>query len=504
MTSPRAQRWWHWGGPIGVLLLASVLRLWNLGNPNSLVFDETFYVKDAWSLWNNGYETTWPANADQQFAGGDTDIYNTDPSFVVHPPLGKWLIAVGMALFGAENSFAWRVSVAVAGIMLVGLIMVAAYMLLKSHLLAVIAGFLFAIDGHAIVLSRVSLLDNFVTLFTLLGVIFVLRDRQTLQIKLSRWLTQHPQSMWGPALWNRPWLFAAGVSFGLATAVKWSGLYFLATFGIYIVIMEALDRKRAGYSLWFSGAVLKQAPIVFVLMVPVAVLSYLASWMGWIFTSGGYYRQLVTDDPSLRWSGALSWAPDWVQSLWAFHVSTYQFHVGLTAEHGYQSHPLTWLLMLRPTSMFYESAALGEAGCSFDSCASAITPIANPLIWWSAVIAVFYLLYRLIRYRSRTEGFILMGMVAGYLPWLMYANRTVFQFYSIIFEPYLILALTLALGIVLGRKSDDAHRRTTGIAWVSSFLVLASLFSIFFYPLWSAMQIPYWYWQIHMWLPSWI
>ena len=40
-----------WGAPAAVLLLAAVLRLWNLGNPHSLVFDETFYVKDASELW---------------------------------------------------------------------------------------------------------------------------------------------------------------------------------------------------------------------------------------------------------------------------------------------------------------------------------------------------------------------------------------------------------------------------------------------------------------------
>ncbi len=41
--------------------------------------------------------------------------------------------------------------------------------LFQSHLLALIAGFLLAIDGHAIVMSRVALLDNFVMSFALLG-----------------------------------------------------------------------------------------------------------------------------------------------------------------------------------------------------------------------------------------------------------------------------------------------------------------------------------------------
>lgn len=503
-STPLSLRLWRWGTALIVLFVAAVLRLWNLGNPHSLVFDETFYVKDAWSLWNNGYETTWPDKADEQFVSGATNIFHTDPSFVVHPPLGKWLIALGMALFGPENSFGWRFSTAIAGVLLVALVMLIALLLFRSTVLMLIAGGLLAIDGHAIVLSRVGLLDNFVALFTLLGVFFVLLDRLKNRQRLAQWISQHPESMWGPAAWNRPWLIAAGASFGLACAVKWSGLYFLAAFAIYVLVMEAIDRKKAGLSLWFSGTVLKQGPVTFILMVPIALVSYVASWSGWILTSGGYYRNLVEGDSALRWTGALSWMPDWVQNLWAFHVSAYQFHVGLTTPHSYQSNPLTWLLMTRPTSMFYEGASLGQSGCTFDACASAITPIANPLIWWSAAIAVFYVLYRLIRYRTWSAGFILMGMLAGYVPWLMYMNRTVFQFYGIIYEPYMILALTFAIGIVLGKKTDTEIRRTAGIAWVCAFLFLAILLSIFFYPLWSAMQIPYWYWHIHMWLPGWV
>jgi dolichyl-phosphate-mannose--protein O-mannosyl transferase len=33
-----------------VVSLAAGLRFWNLGNPHKLVFDETYYVKDAYTL----------------------------------------------------------------------------------------------------------------------------------------------------------------------------------------------------------------------------------------------------------------------------------------------------------------------------------------------------------------------------------------------------------------------------------------------------------------------
>ena len=114
-ADPWLQRRLSWLVPLVVTLFAALLRFWNLGHPHAIVFDETYYVKDAWTQWVLGYAATWPDDADARFAAGETGIFGTDPSFAVHPPLGKYLIGAGMALFGAESSFGWRVAVALAG-----------------------------------------------------------------------------------------------------------------------------------------------------------------------------------------------------------------------------------------------------------------------------------------------------------------------------------------------------------------------------------------------------
>ena len=77
------------------------------------MFDETYYVKDAYTLSHLGYEARWPDKANESFAAGDPDVYLTDGSFIVHPPLGKWIIAAGMAVFGTDSAFGWRVGIAV-------------------------------------------------------------------------------------------------------------------------------------------------------------------------------------------------------------------------------------------------------------------------------------------------------------------------------------------------------------------------------------------------------
>ncbi|MCU1635187.1 MAG: phospholipid carrier-dependent glycosyltransferase [Cryobacterium sp.] len=487
-------------------VLAAVLRLWNLGSPHTLVFDETFYVKDAWTLFNNGYESAWPENPNRAFESGQSDIYSSAPSFVVHPPLGKWLIALGMAVFGADSSWGWRIVTALIGILAVVLLMVIARKLFGSPVLATIAGFLMAVDGHAIVMSRVALLDNILMFLALVGFGAILMDRYwhaaRLGATLHRAHVAGENPHWGPVLWWRPWLLGAGLAFGLASSVKWSGAYFLLAFGVYVVVVDALARRRLRLPFWSSAAVLKQAPASFLLMVPVAGAAFLASWTGWFVTRGGFYRNWA-DLPDAAWTGALAWVPRALQSFWHYQVAAYSYHVNLESPHPYQANPLTWLLMLRPTSMYYRGTTLGQEGCGVGSCAEAITSVANPLIWWAAVAAVLYLVYRLTRVREWRVGLILMGVAAGYLPWLLYLNRTVFQFYTIVFEPYLILALTCAIGIFLGRPGDAPSRKTSRARVVIVFLVVAVLVSAFFYPLWTGMQIPFRFWQAHIWLPGW-
>nr|WP_243696494.1 phospholipid carrier-dependent glycosyltransferase [Labedella gwakjiensis] len=498
LGTPRRRTLWYWGGPLAVTLLAAVLRLWNLGHPHALVFDETYYVKDAWTLWNTGAERSWPEGADDAFASGSVSGWLDGASYVVHPPLGKWIIGLGMALVGqGTDSTGWRIGTAVVGILSVLLLTLIARRLLSSSVLAVVAGGLFAIDGHAIVMSRVALLDTMVMFFALLGFGAVLLDREWTRRRLDAWILERAPGAipaWGPVFWNRPWVLAAGVAFGFASSVKWSGLYFLAVFGLYLVVVDALARRRAGIPFFTSAAILKQGPATFVLLVPVAVAVYLASWTGWFLGDDGYDRTWA-DQAGNAWTGPFAWVPTAVQSLWHYHSSMYTFHVGLSTPHPYQASPFTWLLMTRPTSMWYSAT---EGG------AEAITAIANPLIWWAAVAALLFLAYRMVVRPDWRIGLILTGVAAGYGPWLLYPDRTVFQFYTIAFEPYLLLALTVVIGMILRPSAGDPRRRTSGLIAVGMFLAVAALLSAFWYPMWTATWVPDWFIRLHYWLPTWI
>ncbi|WP_255461106.1 dolichyl-phosphate-mannose--protein mannosyltransferase [Glaciihabitans sp. INWT7] len=503
---PGAERLWYWGGPIAVTLLAAVLRLVRLGDPRSLVFDETFYVKDAWTLLHLGYEGSWPNNADQAFNAGDVNTFTSDGSYVAHPPLGKWMIALGLRVFGAEDTVGWRISTAVVGILAVFLLVIVARRLFNSTLLATIAGGLFAIDGHAIVMSRTALLDNFVMIFTLLGFGAVLLDRTQSSARLSLWLARRARAGrgidWGPAIWWRPWLLTAGILFGAATAVKWSGLYFLAAFAVYTLVVDALARRAAGIPFFISGTIFKQGPVTFLLTIPLAAATYLASWTGWFVTKDGYFRNWA-EVPGNAATGLFAGVPHSVQSFLHYQASVYDFNVNEHTSHPYSANPFTWLFLVRPTAFYYVGQTSGQGGCTVSSCAEYITSIANPILWWAATAALFYLVYRLVRYREWRVGLILMGMVAGYLPWLLYSTRTIFQFYAIVFEPYMILGLVFVIGLILGRPQDSTYRRTRGIGLVAVFLFFVVLVSAFFYPIWTGLQVPEIFARLHYWLPGW-
>ncbi|KAA9130681.1 dolichyl-phosphate-mannose--protein mannosyltransferase [Microbacterium caowuchunii] len=477
--------------PVAITLLAALARFVNLGSPQELVFDETYYVKDAWSQWSLGYTSNWPEGADAGFAAGDPTGFLRTASFSVHPPLGKWLIAVGMWLFGPENAFGWRFSAALFGTATVLLVYLVAKTLTRSTPVAAVAGYLLAIDGLAIVLSRVALLDGFLAFFTVLTFWFVLLDRRTHLARLAERLRDRPPGMFGPVLWHRPWLVAAGAAAGAATAVKWSGLYVLAAVGLYAVVVDALARRRAGVGAWPVDA-LREGVVAFVLLVPVAVVVYLASWIGWLAGSGGYERQSALAEPlSAFWS----WVPTSLQSLWRYHESMYAFHVGLSTPHGYQSAAWQWPLLVRPTSMYWDKS--GDT-------VEAISSIPNPLIWWGGIAAAVFLVVVFIRRRDPAAGVVLLGIGATYLPWLLYPERTIFQFYTVVMAPFLVLAIALTAREIVAGPGTSAERRVAGQRVILVFLVVVTLLSAFWYPIWAGLPVPYVFWRLHNWVPTWV
>lgn len=491
--------WRGWIGPLAVMVVGGLLRFVNLGRPNAFAFDEVYYAKDALALLRYGHEQQFDDSANELILASDgnwrtIEVFKDDPAFVVHPPFGKWVIASGEWLFGV-TPFGWRFAVAVLGTLSILMAARIARRLTRSDLVGIVTGVLVALDGMHLVTSRTAVLDMVLSFTVLAAFGFLLLDRD----QVRKRLTTHPPGAfdgWGPALGPRPWRWAAGLALGLACAVKWSGLWYLAAFGLLTVIWDVSLRSRLGVTRPWSVSLLRSAPIAFVAMVGTAAVTYLVSWSGWLLTSGGWGRQWADGDPSP--------VPAGLRSLWNYHSQAWNFHVGLTGDHSYQSNPLSWFVQTRPTSFYWSSLERGESGCTADSCAAEVLALGNPVIWWIGSIALLYLIWRWIARRDWRSGAVLLAVLAGWVPWLLYLDRTIFSFYSVVFLPYIAMALAIMIGALVGTPDASPERRRAGTWVAAGIMLLVVLAAWWFYPVWTAEVIPYTQWTWRMWMPTWI
>ncbi|WP_049579884.1 dolichyl-phosphate-mannose--protein mannosyltransferase [Streptomyces sp. SBT349] len=508
LAAARLARWTAWGGPLLVALFAGALRFANLDSPDAVIFDETYYAKDAWSLLRNGFETEWPEDANERIIGGETPAGDT-ASYVVHPPAGKWFIALGEWVFGL-TPFGWRFMVALLGTLSVLMLCRVGRRLFRSTVLGCVAGLLMAVDGLHFVMSRTALLDLVLMFWLLAAFGCLLIDRDAARARLAAALPAGTDGLLRSraevgerlGLGVRPWRIAAGVCLGLACATKWNGLYVLAAFGLMTVLWDAAARRTAGARNPYGSALRRDALPAFVSMVPVALATYLASWAGWFATSGGYHREWAEKAGS---GGSFSWVPGPLRSLWHYTAEVYGFHVDLTSQHDYESNPWSWLAAARPVTYYYSSKDPGEDGCGYASgCAREVLALGTPLLWWAACFALAYGAYRWLFRRDWRAGAVLCAVAAGYLPWFMYQERTIFYFYAVVLVPFLCLAVTMMIGALLGPPGCSERRRVAGIVAAGVLVLLVVWNFIYFHPIYTGTELPMDGWRARMWLDTWV
>jgi dolichyl-phosphate-mannose-protein mannosyltransferase len=478
---------YSWLVTVVVVGIGAILRLYGLTSAKGYVFDEVYYPTDAWDMLQHGVE--W-------------DEKNNGPAYVVHPPLGKWLIALGEKAFG-NNELGWRFPAAIAGTLMILILIRVAYRLFHSVVLAGTAGLLLAMDGFQLVLSRTSLLDIFLGLFVLASFAALVLDRDHYR---RRWLRALENGYDPDGKARLPlivpwWLLASAALFGLACGVKWSALFFLPFFAALATVWRVQARRSAGVNRplirgWLGD--LGWGVVGFAL----SVLFYLATWTGWFVTNTGYFRHYrqangLSEPPIL---GALL-------NLAHYHQEAYSFHSGLTSKHPYQSWPWQWLLLGRPVNLFWPSAS----GCGADRCVRQILLLGTPILWWSFIPALGILVWFGIARRDWRAYAIGTGVVGGLLPWYYFAvqdGRTMFSFYVLPALPFLILAVVYALGAVVTPAEGvtvgaaRTERQLVGAVVVGGYVLLVAICFAYFWPIFVGQSISYEGWSARMWLGS--
>ncbi|MGW0431531.1 dolichyl-phosphate-mannose--protein mannosyltransferase [Micromonospora sp. NPDC003197] len=482
-----------WIATAVVVAIAAILRLVNLAHPKGKIFDEIYYATDAHNLLTRGFE--W-------------DEKNNTAAYVVHPPLGKWMIALGEWAFG-YNEFGWRISAAVVGTLSVLLVVRVGRRLFQSTALGCAAGLLMALDGFHLVLSRTALLDIFLLFFVFAAFGALVLDRDA---RRRRWLRAVEEGLdpSRPGRAGRPpfslqgvpwWRLLAGVLLGCAVAVKWSALAFVLVFAVLVIFWEVGARRSAGVRRPWRDTFLDESGWLLLSGVLI-IVTYIVSWSGWLLTDGGFYRGFRSDaDPV---TNAL-----W--SLFEYHKQALTFHTGLTTAHTYQSWPWQWLLLGRPVAFHWTA----DSPCGAANCAEEVLLLGTPILWWSFLPALAALAWLGIARRDWRGAAILLPVAAGLLPWFYYAldKRTMFFFYAAPALPFMVLAVVYVLGAIMSpapvpevegsapvSRTSTVDRRMIGAIFAGAYVLVVAICFAYFYPIYTGVSIPYADWSARMWL----
>ncbi|HEX6262489.1 MAG TPA: phospholipid carrier-dependent glycosyltransferase [Actinomycetota bacterium] len=438
---------------------AGFSRFWTLGRPAEKVFDEVYYASDACLYAGHPFEA----------CGLESEAERS----WVHPPLGKWLIALGIDAFG-NDPFGWRFTAALAGTTSVALAGAFAFLLWGRPLWAGVAALLLATEHLHVVQSRVAMLDIFLAFFVLLGFTLLLWDRVR-QKRLDAVVAANEATPFlappGPR-WIR---VAAGASFAAATASKWSGIFAWLGGLVLAVMWERGRRARAGVERPLLSALRQEWASLALAFIAAPLLVYLASW--------------------LRWLGDHGWS---LPRLWSNHLSMANYHLGLepfteSGEpiHPYMSEAWTWLLLLRPVAYYYES--MGDR-------AAEILGIGNPVLFWGALVFLPYLAFAWVRRRDWRAGAILVPVFVLFAPWL-FVTRPLFLFYMVPVTPFLALGATYALRDV--SRLRGAGRPAPRLGAAVAVAVAVGLF-VFFWPVLIGDPISKRAWDARIWFSGWI
>jgi dolichyl-phosphate-mannose-protein mannosyltransferase len=422
---------------LAVSAIAALVRLWGLSSPPMLVFDENYYAKAA-CIFVGGSNHLCKIDSGNERLFRDQEW---DVGSFVHPPLGKWAIALGIKAFGMRP-FGWRIGSAVAGTLAVTGVALIAQLLLGRPLWTFVAGLLMALEHLSVVLSRQALLDIHVQLWVVAGFLLLVLDRRWIDRRTPRGppagpvdneVDEEADDRVPSPLW-RPWRYAAGVAFGAAVSVKWSGGLGMLTAIVVSLIWETSRRLRGDTSRGraLARAIAQESFALVLAFVLIPAVVYLIAYLPWLHHFGWDVHRFL--DQQLRIAR---------YHLFVLKTEALDPATGvMTPTHYGYSRPWTWLWMKRPLPLTWQDYGSGIRD---------LLAVGNPVVFWGSFWSLPYLAFAWWRKRDWVAGFFLMAVLLQYLPWV-FVSRPQFFFYVAPFTPFLVLGL-----VYMARDLSDAR-----------------------------------------------
>ncbi len=431
-------------------------------NMNGYYFDEIYHARTAYEHLNG-----------------------LKPYEVSHPPLGKILISVGIAIFGM-NPFGWRFMGTLFGVLMVPLMYAFAKRIFNgSSRYAFIATFLFAFDFMHFTQTRIATIDVYGVFFIILMYYYMYK------YFVMSFNTTSLKKTFVP-------LFFCGLAFGLGSASKWICIY--AGAGLAVLLFVALFQRYQEYKYAkeglntytvdggeselslvkknqyeqivksFKGNTIKTLAFCIPTFIIIPVAIYLLSYMP--------YMVNVEDPYSL-------------QMIWQNQVFMFSYHSGLTQGHPYSSQWYEWPFMVRPV-WYYKGEGQAEGMYS------TIAAFGNPAVWYSALVGTVYAILAYALYWIKKEKelfFLIVALASQFLPWVL-VTRATFLYHYFASLPFVILILVYVI-----QKKEEANKKFKYVTY--GILILTAALFVVFYPAISGMPVSEKYIEYLRWLPSW-
>lgn len=421
----------------GILFTTALLKLWRLGYPSEMVFDEVYHARAAGEY-----------------------LLAIKPLEWVHPPLAKLLIALGVMAYDLTG-VGWRVVPVIAGTLLLVSVYCLGRFTLPHRWQAVLGTIMLACDGVYFIQSRTAMTNIFATFFQVTALTLTWRFLQ------MYWYEPERKR-------NLVYFLSAILFIGLALATRWTSLFsygfIIGVLGFLVLVpstlnLSALIAKKVQWTvdnrvlfLWF---------FIPGLTVVIPCILYLIAYTPY-FVNYHYDLARVLQE----------------------QVGIWNYHKNLTDPHPYYSEWWKWPWLVRPTWYHFQSYP--------NNMLTGIFAVGNPAIWWLSMPVVIVLL--IIAWMRKQLNYIYLGIAClfMYLPWSISARTLNYAHYFFEAVPYACLSAAALMGFLVNQFKETGK-------WISGiyFGLVVGLF-FFFYPIYSALYIPSWYYNLTRWFPSWV
>lgn len=497
-------------------VISTLLRLFYLKYPEEMMFDEVYHARAAGEYLRHIHPYEW-----------------------VHPPLAKLIISIGVYFFDL-NSFGWRIMPLIFGTLFIPVMYILGKSLFSSRYTGILAAFLISIDGVYFVQSKTAMTNIFATFFQVTAIMFFWLYFQYDYYKKSK-------------IKVYSFLFLSGLFISLALSTRWTSI------GSFAFILGATIWYKLFFNLSIKDLLKKDFSSLKEAFLKKEIPFYIVFTISFLILPSSIY--ILSYLPYLNLNHTIG-------DIIEMQKGIYSYHKNLRDPHPYYSEWYTWPFLIRPTWYYFRDfkdgtmagiIALGNPAIWWSSVFvtiyslyKAIKDKITPLLYvglayvilylpWAvsprvknyshylfeaipyACLSLSFLIYNFYKKGNKQKeltkddisfnrlAYILSAILLSYLILISFLSLWHLQlknpfpipflepYKQYIFNSAFYSFLSLMLVIIYYLYENQKYR-TLAVLYLNISLAMF----IFFYPLYSGYPMYWWYYSLHIWLPSWI